>query len=90
MNAEIQSEIDALASSISSASSEPRSGKKIDRIDAMAVSDDEDGDERRDGPATPDLLEEDLMSFQQLSMRNPAFQDDHTDPASAIVWVLLS
>ncbi len=43
---------DALASSISSASSEPRSSKKNDNIEPMADSDNEDGDECRDGPTS--------------------------------------
>jgi hypothetical protein len=75
MGAKIQNEIDVLASSISSTSSEPRSSTKIDRIDAMAASDDEDGDERRDGPATPDLIDE-PAPMEYLSMRNLVYQDD--------------
>ena len=49
-------EEDALASSISSASSETRSSKKTDDIEQMAVSDMEDGEVRDDGPPAPDLI----------------------------------
>ncbi len=77
--AEIQNEIDALASSISSASSEPRSSTKLDRIDAMVGSDDENGDEHRDGPATPDLIDE-PASLEYLSMHNLVHMP--TDPMS--------
>ena len=65
-------EEDALASSISSASSEPRSSKKNDNIEAMADSDMEMGEVRREGPPTPDLISDnepaETMDTMDLSM----------------------
>jgi hypothetical protein len=78
-SSDIQDEIDALTSSISSASSEPRSSTKNDRIEPMVASDNEDGDKNRDGPPTPDLLSSPEQTMEYLFMPdvvNHQYQDD--------------
>ncbi len=73
MNAEIQHEMDAIASSILSASSEPRRGKKIDRMEPMATSNDGD-DAHNDDPATPHLVD---GAQVQRAMRHAAASRIH-------------